>query len=392
MEKFDLIATTLFGLEGILASELKEIGATDIVTLNRAVSFKGDKALLYKANLYLRTALKVLKPFKQFMVHNDNDLYRKIKKTDWEQFISVDGTLAIEATVNSEYFKHSQFIALRCKDAIVDQFRDKYDKRPSIDLENPDLRLNIHITERNCSLSLDSSNASLGKRGYRQAQSLAPMSEVLAAGIIALSGWDKKSDFFDPMCGSGTFSIEAALMASNIAPGRQRSFGFERWKDFDADLWKSIKQEAETKIITPECKIFGSDLDPRAIEISISNAGHAKVDHLINYQQMDFLKSEDHFNNGFVFLNPPYGERLKDKEEIIPFYKEIGTQLKHHYEGCEAWIISSNIQALKFIGLRPNRKIRMFNGPLECKLQKYELFRGKKGSQNNSENQTEKKD
>jgi len=381
LEKFELIATTVFGLEEIVASELMELGATDIELLKRAVKFKGDQALLYKSNLHLRTALKVLKPFAQFMVHTDNDLYKKIKKINWEQYLSVEGTLAIEATVNGEYFTHSQFVALRCKDAIVDQFRDKYNSRPSVDLENPDLRLNIHISDRICSVSLDSSNTSLGKRGYRQAQSLAPMSEVLAAGIIALSGWDKKNDFYDPMCGSGTFSIEAALMASNIAPGRSRSFGFERWKDFDADLWSSIKKNAESKIITPSCKIFGSDIELGTVDISKNNAAIAKVDHLIEFKQMDFLKSETHFNDGMVFLNPPYGERLKEKEDIIPFYQEIGTQLKHHYEGCEAWIISSNIQALKFIGLRPSRKIRLYNGPLDCKLHKYELFRGKKGSQ-----------
>lgn len=380
MEKFELIATTLFGLEEILASELRELGATDIEILIRAVKFKGGQALLYKSNLHLRTALKVLKPFAQFNIRTDNDLYEEIKKINWEKYLSVEGTLAIEATVSGEYFTHSQFVALKSKDAIVDQFRDKYNIRPSIDLEDPDLRLNIHISDRTCSVSLNSSNITLGKRGYRQAQSLAPISEVLAAGIIALSGWDKKSDFYDPMCGSGTFSIEAALLAANIAPGRLRSFGFERWKDFDAGLWSSIKKEAEDKIINPSCKIFGSDIETRAVEISKSNAAIAKVDHLIEFKQMDFLKSEDHFNDGTVIMNPPYGERLKEKDDIIPFYQEIGTQLKHHYEGCEAWIISGNIEALKFIGLRPSRKIRLFNGPLECKLQKYELFRGKKGS------------
>lgn len=380
MEKFEIIATTLFGLEEILASELKELGATDIEILIRAVKFKGDQALLYKCNLHLRTALKVLKPFAQFNIRTDKDLYDEIKKINWEQYLSVEGTLAIEATVSGEYFTHSQFVALKSKDAIVDQFRDKYNIRPSVDLEDPDLRLNIHISDRTCSVSLNSSNTSLGKRGYRQAQSLAPISEVLAAGIIALSGWDKKSDFYDPMCGSGTFSIEAALLAANIAPGRLRSFGFENWKDFDADLWSSIKKEAEDKIITPSCKIFGSDIETRAVEISKSNAAIAKVGHLIEFKQMDFLKSEDHFNDGTVIMNPPYGERLKEKDDIIPFYQEIGTQLKHHYEGCEAWIISGNIDALKFIGLRPSRKIRLFNGPLECKLQKYELFKGKKGS------------
>lgn len=382
-----MIATTLFGLEEILAAELKELGATDIEILKRAVKFKGDQALLYKCNLHLRTALRVLKPFAQFNIHTDNDLYKKIKKIDWEEYLSVDGTLAVDATVSGEYFTHSQFVALRCKDAIVDQFREKYERRPSVNLEKPDLRLNIHINERDCSVALDSSNISLGKRGYRQIQSLAPMSEVLAAGIIALSGWDKKSDFYDPMCGSGTFSIEAALLASNIAPGRLRSFGFEKWKDFDADLWTNIKEDAESKITSPLCKIFGSDIESQAIEISKGNAAIAGVDHLIRYKKMDFLKGETHFQGGIVFMNPPYGERLKEREEIIPFYQEIGTRLKHYYEGCEAWILSGNLDAFKFIGLRPSRKIRLYNGPLECKLHKYELFRGKKGSRANPEDE-----
>ena len=374
-----MVATTLFGLEEIVAGELRSLGAQDIKVLNRAVSFKGDKAMLYKSNLHLRTALKVLMPFAQIMIRDSMDLYKKIKRINWEDYMSVDGTLAVEATVNGDFFSHSQFVALKTKDAIVDQFREKYGRRPSVDLENPDLRINLHINERQCSVSLDSSGASLGKRGYRLDQVQAPLSEVLAAGIIALSGWDKQHDFIDPMCGSGTFSIEAALIASNMAPGRLRHFNFEKWKDFDAELWDSIKKEADAQIVEPACKIFGSDLDNRAVEIATSNAKNAKVDKLIQYRKMDFLNSDIHVENSIVLMNPPYGERLMDKDDIVPFYQEIGTQLKHHYENCEAWILSGNIDALKFIGLRPSRKIRLFNGPMECKLQKYELFKGKKG-------------
>jgi len=374
-----MVATTLFGLEEVVADELRSLGAQDIKVLNRAVSFKGDKAMLYKSNLHLRTALKVLMPFAQIMIRDSMDLYKKIKRINWEDYMSVDGTLAVEATVNGDFFSHSQFVALKTKDAIVDQFREKYGRRPSVDLENPDLRINLHINERQCSVSLDSSGASLGKRGYRLDQVQAPLSEVLAAGIIALSGWDKKRDFIDPMCGSGTFSIEAALIASNMAPGRLRHFNFEKWKDFDAQLWDSIKKEADAQIVVPACKIVGSDLDSRAVEIATSNAKNAKVDKLIQYRKMDFLNSDIHIENSIVLMNPPYGERLMDKDEIVPFYQAIGTQLKHHYENCEAWILSGNIDALKFIGLRPSRKIRLFNGPMECKLQKYELFKGKKG-------------
>jgi putative N6-adenine-specific DNA methylase len=330
--------------------------------------------------------LKVLKPISQFMIRDNMDLYKKIRRIEWDQYLSVDGTLAIDATVNGDFFTHSQFVALKAKDAIVDQFRDKYERRPSIDLENPDLRINLHINERACTVSLDSSGASLGKRGYRTAQSLAPMSEVLAAGIIALSGWDKQQNIVDPMCGSGTFSIEAAMIACNMAPGRLRHFGFEKWTDFDAKLLESLKKEADSAIVAPVCKIYGSDIDSRSVEIAKSNAENAKVGKYIQYKQMDFLDSDIKAGNSVIFLNPPYGERLKEKEEIIPFYQQIGTQLKHHYENCEAWIISGNIEALKFIGLRPSRKIRLFNGPIECKLQKYELFRGKKGGEQNPAN------
>lgn len=380
-----MVATTLFGLEEIVAGELRELGAEEIEILNRAVKFKGDQAMLYKSNLHLRTALKVLKPFNQFMIRDHGDLYKKIKRIEWDQYLSVDGTLAIETTVNGDFFTHSQFASLKAKDAIVDQFREKYDRRPSVDLDNPDLRINLHINERQCIVSLDSSGASLGKRGYRLEQAFAPMSEVLAAGIIALSGWDKQKNVIDPMCGSGTFSIEAAMIARNMAPGRLRSFGFEKWKDFDATLWASLKRKAENQITEPTCKIFGSDIERRSVEIAKNNATNANVDKYIEYKQMDFLTSDVHINDSIVFMNPPYGERLKEKEEIIPFYQEIGTQLKHHYENCEAWIISGNIEALKFIGLRPSRKIRLFNGPIECKLQKYELFKGKKGEGRNND-------
>jgi putative N6-adenine-specific DNA methylase len=386
MEKFEMVATTLFGFEEIVAGELCQLGAENVEILNRAVKFSGDKAMLYKSNLHLRTALKVLKPISQFMIRDNMDLYKKIRRIEWDQYLSVDGTLAIDATVNGDFFTHSQFVALKAKDAIVDQFREKYERRPSIDLENPDLRINLHINERACTVSLDSSGASLGKRGYRTAQSLAPMSEVLAAGIIALSGWDKQQNIVDPMCGSGTFSIEAAMIACNMVPGRLRHFGFEKWTDFDAKLLESLKKEADSAIVVPICKIYGSDIDSRSVEIAKSNAENAKVGKYIQYKQMDFLDSDIKASKSVIFLNPPYGERLKEREEIIPFYQQIGTQLKHHYENCEAWIISGNIEALKFIGLRPSQKVRLFNGPIECKLQKYELFRGKKGGEQNPAN------
>jgi putative N6-adenine-specific DNA methylase len=377
LKNFDIIATTQFGLEGILASELNELGANDIEILSRAVKFKGDLALLYKCNLYLRTALKILKPIATFEALNEQALYNEVKKIDWSKYLTTDQTFAIDGTTSGEVFTHSKFVALKSKDAIVDQFREIDGIRPSIDVDDPDLQINIHISEVACSVSIDSTGLPLSKRGYRLEQIFAPISEVLAAGIILLSGWDKKSNFYDPMCGSGTFSIEAALMACNIPNGRLRHFAFEKWNDFDASLWEMIRSEAETKIKPFEGKIFASDIEKRAIEISIQNARRAGVEDYIVFKNCDFLSSTLESDPGVVVLNPPYGERLQS-DDIVEFYREIGTRLKHFYNGCDAWIISANLEALKFIGLKPSRKIKLYNGQLECRLNKYELYRGSK--------------
>jgi putative N6-adenine-specific DNA methylase len=377
LTNFDIIATTQFGLEGVLASELNELGANDIEILSRAVKFKGDLALLYKCNLYLRTALKILKPVTAFEALNEQALYNGVKKIDWSEFLTTDQTFAIDGTTSGEVFTHSKFVALKSKDAIVDQFREIDGIRPSINVDDPDLQINVHISEVSCSVAIDSTGLPLSKRGYRLEQIFAPISEVLAAGIILLSGWDKKSNFFDPMCGSGTFSIEAALIAQNIPNGRLRHFAFEKWKDFDANLWEQIKAEAESKIRPYEGKIFASDIEKRAIEISLQNARRAGVESQITFKNSDFLASTLESEPGVIVLNPPYGERLQS-DDIVEFYKEIGTRLKHFYNGCDAWIISANLDALKFIGLKPSRKIKLYNGQLECKLNKYELYRGSK--------------
>ena len=377
MKNFDIIATTQFGLEGVLAAELNELGANDIEILSRAVKFRGDLNLLYKCNLYLRTALKILKPIATFEALNEQDLYNKVKKIDWSEFLTTDQTFAIDGTTSGEVFTHSKFVALKSKDAIVDQFREIDGIRPSINVDDPDLQINIHISEVACSVSIDSTGLPLSKRGYRLEQIFAPISEVLAAGIILLSGWDKKSNFFDPMCGSGTFSIEAALIARNIPNGRLRHFAFEKWKDFDAEQWEQIKKDSESNIKPFEGKIFASDIEKRAVEIAIQNARRAGVEELISFKNSDFLSSTPEGDPGVVVLNPPYGERLQS-DDIVEFYREIGTRLKHFYNGSDAWIISANLEALKFIGLKPSRKIKLYNGQLECRLNKFELYRGSK--------------
>lgn len=386
--QFDIVAKTQFGLEELLAAELKALGATDIELLTRAVKYRGDKTILYKSNLLLRTALKVLVPFASFYAHHENQLYKRIRQIDWEQFITPHQTLAIDATTNSEIFHHSKFTALKTKDAIVDQFRDRYGIRPSVDVDNPDLRLNVHIHDKLVTLSLDSSGATLDRRGYRLSRTEAPMNEVLAAGIVMLAGWHGEGQLIDPMCGSGTFSIEGAMLAANIAPGKRRLFGFERWRDFDGALWQRLKEEAHQAEHKFSGNILCSDLDPTAVDIAQQNARRAGVERMIDFRTSDFFESKPPTENGTLLMNPPYGERLQE-DNIVEFYKEIGNQLKHRYAGHTAWIISANEDALKHVGLRPSRRIKLFNGSLECRLQKFELFAGKKGEHKTNENKVE---
>ena len=383
MKKFEIIAKTLFGFEELLAGELRQIGAEDIEILNRAVKYSGDKSILYLSNLYLRTALKILKPIGYFDVANENDLYNKVKEISWENHLSADQSLAIDGFTNSKFFNHSQYVALKTKDAIADYFREKYGKRPSVDLEYPDLRINVHITDMRCTLSLDSSGPSLGKRGYKKNQTEAPLSEVLAAGIIMLTLWDKETAFYDPMCGSGTFAVEAALIAGNIAPGLFRNFAFQKWKDYEPELWKSILEEAKAKVQKIKSPIIASDSNPRAVSIARANAAIAGVDKHISFDTVNFHKSLRPFDNGIMVMNPPYGKRLEDEEKMTAFYKMTGDYLKNQYQGWDAWIFSGNPEALKHFGLRASKKSKLFNGQIECSLQKFELYQGSKKAKKN---------
>lgn len=377
MKNFEIIATTLFGLEELLAEELRGLGAADVEILNRAVRYRGNLTMLYKSNLYLRTAVKVLRPIASFYAPDEHVLYDNIKKIPWNDYLSYKKTFAIDGSTHGGTFTHSMYVAQKCKDAIADQFRERYGIRPSVNVEDPDLRINVHIAEKKVIVSLDSSGSSLGKRNYRLSQTLAPISEVLAAGIIMFTGWDKQSDFIDPMCGSGTFSIEAALIACNIPPGRFRNFGFETWKDFRSELWNDVRAEADAKVVPLPGKIFAGDIDDSALKIAIPNANRAGVRRMISFEKQDFFQSSHESGKGLVVLNPPYGERLQ-VDEIENFYRDTGSRLKHFYHGCDAWIISSNYEALKHFGLKPSKKIKLFNGSLECRLQKYELYLGSK--------------
>lgn len=368
----------MFGFEELLASELEDIGATDIEILTRAVRYRGDKELLYKSNLHLRTAIKILLPINTSITYDEGRLYRNVKRIDWSKYFSTEQTFAIDGVTSGDVFTHSQYVALKAKDAIVDRFREETGVRPSVDTENPDIRINVHIMDRSCTISLDSSGISLGKRGYKTTQVAAPLSEVLAAGLIMFTGWKGETDFMDPMCGSGTIPIEAALIAKNIAPGKFRDFSFQNWRDFDDQLWDRLKKEAEENEMAFDGNIIGFDQDGQAVNIARDNARIAGVNDIVNIKHQDFLKTEGYENDVLILMNPPYGERLEADEDMNQFYSEIGTHLKHSYEGNDAWIFSANFQALKHVGLRPSKKIKLYNGPLEARLHKYELYRGSK--------------
>ncbi len=382
----EFIAKTLAGLEPVLVDELTALGATAVHPGKRAVYFEGDKQLMYKANLNLRTALRILFPIAEFKIRNEDDLYQQLLRIDWSRFMDVDQTLAVDAVTNSENLRHSKYAALKAKDAIVDQFRQRFGRRPSVDTINPHLRVNIHVGNDDVSVSLDSSGDSLHKRGYRVDSVEAPINEVLAAGMIMHAGWKGECDFVDPMCGSGTLAIEAALLASQIPPNMQRErFGFMRWKDFDRQFWEATIHEAEAGIYPlPTCKIMGFDQDFRAIRTSELNAEAAGLQGKITFERASFETLKAPSAAGVMMMNPPYDERLP-LEDARTFHETLGNCLKHAWPGYTAWIISAYPDAAKTIGLRPSRKINLFNGKLECKLLKYEMYAGKKGQEHQAE-------
>ena len=376
-ENFEMIAKTFFGLEEVLAAELRIIGAKNIIQHNRAISFIGSNETMYRANHFARTALRILKPILKCKVQTPKSLYRNVKNYKWEKLFSLDETFAIDTVVSSEYFKHSKFVALKVKDAIVDRFRDQFDERPNVDVNNPTVRISVHIFNDTCTISLDSSGDSLHKRGYRTASTVAPLNEALAAGMILLSGWDKDSEFIDGMCGSGTIPIEAALIALNIPPGYLRnSYGFMKWKDFDSELWQKIKDGVEIKTEL-DFKIIASDKSPEAIEAAARNIKSANLLKHIILEKKYFDEQSCKSGFGVLIMNPPYGERLKE-EDLDRFYAEIGDTLKSNFTGFDAWILSASKTAMKKVGLRTSKKLTLFNGALECKFHKYELYRGTK--------------
>ena len=375
-ESFELIAKTFQGLEEVLAQELIELGANDVQIGRRMVSFSGNQEMMYRANFCLRTAVRVLKPISHFRARNADDVYKAVKEIEWKDILDLDTSFVVDTTVYSTEFRNSKFVAYKVKDAIVDYFMEREGKRPNISVANPDLRLNIHIAEENCTLSLDSSGESLHLRGYRTATVEAPINEVLAAALIKMSGWKFDCDLIDPFCGSGTILVEAALMARNIYPGvfRQK-FGFENWKDFNPELLSSIFED-DSNERTFEHRIIGSDINLRAVEAALANAKAAGVADLITVEQReirDFKKPE---MPAVLITNPPYGERLRP-EDLSDIYRTLGEKLKREFQGGEAWIISSREELFDSMRLRPSFKVPLQNGSLDCELRKYVTFEGK---------------
>ena len=380
-----MTAKTFKGLEEVLAQELTELGANDVLIERRAVSFMGDKALLYRANHCLRTAIRILveiaKPQRLEISKKtkpEDALYEAIKAIDWSRYMTADTTFAIDATVYSETFRNSRFVTYRVKDAVADYWQEKTGKRPNVKVSDPDLLINVHIANETVTVSLDSSGESLHKRGYRVATTEAPINEVLAAGMLLIAGWKGGSDFYDPMCGSGTLPIEAALIARNIAPGVfRKSFAFEKWLDFDAELWSDIYND-DSREREFAHKIYGSDASFYAIQQATKNVKSAGVQKDVELRQIRMEELRVQTSNPLVMINPPYGERLASNKDMEDLYGKIGTALKHQFTGATAWIISSNDAAMKCIGLKPSKKMRLLNGELDCQFNKYELFQGKR--------------
>ncbi len=379
---FRMVAKTMFGLEELLADELRECGAKDIELLVRAVSFTGDMKVLYRANYTCRTALAILKPFAEFEAADDQELYDNVYRIKWEKILDVDATFMIDSTTSGDVFTHSYYAALKTKDAIVDRFRRMFNHRPSIDTENADFKLNLHIEGTHVTLLLNSSGESLHKRGYRQAVGVAPINEVLAAGMIKLSGWKCDCNFFDPMCGSGTLLIEAAMMANNIPAQyyRQERFAFKRWSDFNIAEWKNVKETEDRKIGSTDFdyEIWGNDIDLDVLRQAEMNLKYAKLHKDVLLYHGSFEDQDPPEGKTIIVTNPPYGERIK-VSDLNDLYTRLGDTFKNRYgENCQVWLITSDFEAMKHIGLHPSKKIQLFNGSLDCRLLKFELYSGSK--------------
>ncbi len=376
-----IIVKTLSGLEDALVEELQQIGASQVTALRRAVECRGDQEILYKINYQSRLGLVVIKPLKTFYAETPDQLYEGVRSIDWMKIFDIGKTISVKASTYKSALDHTQYISQKTKDAIVDYFRDKFGHRPSVDTFDADIQINIHLNENQCEIGLNSSGNPLFKRGYRQATGIAPINEVLAAGLIALSGWDKKSNFIDPMCGSGTLAIEAAMLSQNIPSGYYRDhYSFFHWSDYERFIWKKVKEEADSAMIDYDGIILATDISPKSIEIAEKNIQYAKLHKDIQLKQIDIKNLNYPEGNGVIIINPPYGERIKTKD-ISDLYQAIGDNLKLKATGYDAWVISSDLEAIRLIGLRPHKRHIVFNGSLECRFNGFKVFKGSKKDQ-----------
>ncbi len=376
MKNFKLIAKTFAGLEEVLAKEIKRLGGNNVRRGKRAVFYEGDLEMIYKSNYHLRAALRILKEIEDFQFKNVDQFYLKCKTIDWSKYLSIQDNFRIDSVVvNSRDFKNSMYASLKVKDAIADHFREKSGIRPDVNTDDPDLIINVHIFENKCTLSIDSSGESLHKRGYRVKQGEAPLNEVLAAGMIYLAGWYGNSDFMDPMCGSGTLVIEAAMIAQNIPAAKfRKDFAFQKWNDFDPILWNKVTEPMPKREFRHT--IFASDISASNLLNAQTNARRALVFNKIAFQKADFKDLQCEFCEGTIITNPPYGERLIEAD-LNGLYGMIGERLKHQYTGSKAWILSAAAESMKYIGLKPNIKMDLMNGALKCQFNNYQIFKGK---------------
>ncbi len=376
MELLDYFATTAKGLEDVLADELRALGFAGVTQGNGGVAFTGLKEDGWRACLWLRTANRVLQPIASFSCASPEALYEGVNALPWEERLTPRMTLAVDANLRDSAITHSRFAALKTKDAIVDRLRDRCGERPNVDAKDPDLRINLHLARNHCTLSLDLAGTGLHRRGYRRDPTVAPLKETLAAGLVQLTGWDRESHFVDPMCGSGSLPLEAALMAGNMAPGLlSPTFGFQRWPGFDATAWGRLLEEAEqARRPLPANHIFGSDRDRRAVDLARRNAEASGIGATIRWFYSDFARLEPPAARGTLICNPPYGERIGEVEALVDFYRKIGDTLKQRWAGWTAWVFTGNLELAKRVGLKPSRRIVLFNGPIECRLLKFDLY------------------
>lgn len=393
MKDLKITVKTLYGFEDILQDELKELGYDKTEKLNRAVQVKGDWEDVYRLNYRCRLAISVLVEVASFYIQKEKDLYDEAKKIDWTSFFEMEKTFAVKGAVFSNLFTHTQYPFLLVKDAIADVFREKFDARPNVNIKAPQVMFDVYIKEKSVTVSLNTSGIPLFQRGYRQEVGEAPMNEVLAAGLLRLANWDKKSPLIDPMCGSGTLAIEAALLAADIPSMVERQhYAFKNFKSFDPEAWEKVQNEVNRRPVDLGFKIFASDIDAGMLQKAKRNSRMAPIGNMISFTLKDVFELEPPSEKGLLICNPPYGERMGEDEDISELYQKLGDAFKNSFVGYDCWVISSNMDAIKSVGLKASKKVKVFNGNLECSFREFKVFEGSKKIKKPSDNDGEVKE